>query len=52
MLVNYGCNVFFSDNSGNKLTEQSLKLFLSSLEGQGESGLLRLSLKVSLLALF
>ncbi|XP_051728872.1 leucine-rich repeat-containing protein 71 [Ctenopharyngodon idella] len=31
--------------SGNKLTEQSLKLFLSSLEGQGESGLLRLSLK-------
>ncbi|XP_067217702.1 leucine-rich repeat-containing protein 71 [Chanodichthys erythropterus] len=30
--------------SGNKLTEQSLKLFLSSLESQGESGLLRLSL--------
>ncbi|XDV34091.1 hypothetical protein PO909_004296 [Leuciscus waleckii] len=30
--------------SGNKLTEQSLKLFLSSLEGQGEGGLLHLSL--------
>lgn len=30
--------------SGNKLTEQSLKLFLSSLESQGEGGLLRLSL--------
>ncbi|XP_058608699.1 leucine-rich repeat-containing protein 71 isoform X2 [Onychostoma macrolepis] len=30
--------------SGNKLTEQSLKVFLSSLEGQGECGLLHLSL--------
>ncbi|XP_016133316.1 leucine-rich repeat-containing protein 71 [Sinocyclocheilus grahami] len=30
--------------SGNKLTEQSLEVFLSSLEGQGEGGLLRLSL--------
>ncbi|XP_016407118.1 leucine-rich repeat-containing protein 71 [Sinocyclocheilus rhinocerous] len=30
--------------SGNKLSEQSLKVFLSSLEGQGEGGLLRLSL--------
>ncbi|XP_026145594.1 leucine-rich repeat-containing protein 71-like [Carassius auratus] len=30
--------------SGNKLTEQSLKVFLSSLEGQRDGGLLRLSL--------
>ncbi|XP_026087595.1 leucine-rich repeat-containing protein 71 isoform X1 [Carassius auratus] len=30
--------------SGNKLSEQSLRMFLSSLEGQGEGGLLRLSL--------
>ncbi|XP_016119406.1 leucine-rich repeat-containing protein 71-like, partial [Sinocyclocheilus grahami] len=37
-------STFFSDNAGNKLSEQSLKVFLSSLEGQGEGGLLRLSL--------
>ncbi len=48
----YCCNVFFSDTAGNKLTEQSLKVFLSSLEGQGEGGLLRLSLNVSIIILF
>uniref|UniRef100_A0A8C1GHI8 Si:ch211-81a5.5 n=1 Tax=Cyprinus carpio TaxID=7962 RepID=A0A8C1GHI8_CYPCA len=44
ILVHYSCKFFFSDNAGNKMSEQSLKVFLSSLEGQGEGGLLRLSL--------
>lgn len=51
-IFHYCCNVLFSDNAGNKLTEQSLKAFLSSLEGQGEGGLLRLSLNVSIIILF
>ncbi|XP_050992995.1 LOW QUALITY PROTEIN: leucine-rich repeat-containing protein 71 [Labeo rohita] len=44
-VINPGNTCLTSLNlSGNKLTEQSLKAFLSSLEGQGEGGLLRLSL--------
>lgn len=43
-------SVFLS--AGNKLTEQSLKLFLSSLENQGDGGLQRLSLNVSIITLF
>ncbi|XP_067281479.1 leucine-rich repeat-containing protein 71 isoform X2 [Pseudorasbora parva] len=51
-IVHTGGNVIHPGNtcltslnlSGNKMTEKSLKLFLSSLEGQGEGGLLRLSL--------
>lgn len=49
ILLNDLC-VFFS--AGNKLTEQSLQLFLSSLTSQGDGGLQRLSVNVSIPTLF
>ncbi|KAI4886847.1 hypothetical protein NFI96_021446 [Prochilodus magdalenae] len=49
-VIHPGNTVLISLNlSGNKLTEKSLQRFLSSVVGQGEGGLLRLSLNVSLM---